>query len=445
MATMTTERAPTTDYLEQFSAIKPTLPGAALAWLGGARQDAIDRFRGTGFPTTKVEAWKFTSLTPLLRTTFTQTAASPEATLTRADLDRFRLTPDCHLMVFQNGHFRPELSEVDRLPEGTRVTGLPNAGEEDLRALTAPPEVETDARARALFNLNTAFMANGAVVQIGPGAMLAPVQLLFIGMPDGDTSAFHLRNLIRAAAGSSATVLESYVGIGDAAYWTNVVTRVTVASNAVLRHYRHQAEVPSAFHIGATSVHLEQNASYHMFSATQGAKLARNEIDIDLGAPNAEARLSGVTLARDTQHLDTTVRVEHSKPRCASLQEFRSVVDDNAHSVFQGRVRVAPNAQKTDARQISRNLLLASSAAADAKPELEILADDVKCSHGATIGDLDNEALFYLRARGLTEAEARSALVDGFVSASLESIDAEAPRSYFRRNIEEWLREGPRS
>lgn len=442
---MTVDTVPTTDYVDQFLAIKSALPGAGLAWLDAAREDAMDRFRETGFPTTKVEAWKFTNLTPLLHTTFAPPAGSPGPTLAAAALDRFRLTPDCHLVVFQNGRFRADLSDLDSLPEGTHVTGLSDAGEDGLRALTAPPEVSIDSRARALFNLNTAFMTDGAVVEIGPGAMLVPIQLLFLAMPNGAPPVFHLRNLVRAAAGSSATVLETYVGLGDDAYWTNVVTRIAIAPNAALRHYRLQAENQSAFHIGAASVRLEQNASYRMFAASQGARLARTEVDIELGATNAEARLSGVTLARHTQHLDTTVRIEHSKPRCTSLQEFRSVVGNSAHSVFQGRVRVAPNAQKTDARQISRNLLLAPSAAADAKPELEILADDVKCSHGATIGDIDNDALFYLRARGLSEAEARSALIDGFISASLESVDAEAPRSYFRRCFDDWLAEGSRS
>ena len=215
---------------------------------------------------------------------------------------------------------------------------------------------------------------------------------------------------------------KSYIGLGEGIYWTNAVTQIAVAPNAVLRHYKLQAEGSSAFHVAATSVRLDHQAAYRMFAASLGSELGRNEVDVDLAATDAVARLAGTTLARGAQHLDTTIRIEHSKPRGTSSQEFKAVVDGRAHAVFQGRIRVAPDAQKTDAQQVSRSLLLSSTAAADTKPELEILADDVKCSHGATIGDLDEEALFYLRARGVGEAEARKMLIDAFIGELIEHI-----------------------
>jgi Fe-S cluster assembly protein SufD len=218
-----------------------------------------------------------------------------------------------------------------------------------------------------------------------------------------------------------------------------VVTQISVAPNAVLRHYKLQAESRSAFHVAATSVRLGHQAAYRMFAASLGAALGRNEFDVDLAATDAEARLAGTTLAHDAQHLDTTVRIDHSTPRGTSSQEFRGVVDGHSHAVFQGRIRVAPDAQKTDAQQINRNLLLSATASADTKPELVILADDVKCSHGATVGDLDKEALFYLRARGVSESDARAILIDAFLSELIMSIEGDAARAYFRRAFDDWL------
>jgi len=416
--------------------------GRSSAWLRGVREMGIERFREYGFPSPKLESWKFTNLNPLARTTFRDATAIESRELTRADLQQYRLTPDCHLIVFVNGRFRPDLSALDHVPDGTRVVDLAAANEDDLQALTAPPAVAVEPRARSLFDLNTACMGGGAVVHLGRGAILDPVQLLFVALPGAEPAAFHPRNLIRAEAGSSATVLESYVSLGEGKYWTNAVTQIDVAPNAVLRHYKLQAEGNAAFHVAETSVRLDHQAAYRMFAASLGSQLSRNEIDVDLTATEAVARPGGTTLARGAQHLDTTVRIEHSMPRGTSSQEFKNVVDGRAHAVFQGRIRVAPDAQKTDAQQVSRSLLLSKTAAADTKPELQILADDVKCSHGATIGDLDEEALFYLRARGMGEAEARGILIDAFIGELVEHITVDPARAYFRRAFDNWLTDG---
>jgi Fe-S cluster assembly protein SufD len=418
--------------------------GRSPGWLDGVRETAKERFREHGFPSPKIESWKFTNLNQLARTTFHDAEAIKSRELARSDLQPYRLTPDCHLIVFVNGRFRPDLSALDHVPDGTRVVDLAAANEDDLLTLTAPPAVAVEPRARTLFDLNTACMGGGAVVHLGRGAILDPVQLLFVALPGAEPTAFHLRNLIRAEAGSSATVLESYVGLGEGIYWTNAVTQIDVAPNAVLRHYKLQAEGSAAFHVAATSVRLDHQAAYRMFAASLGSQLGRNEVDVDLAATEAVARLAGTTLARGAQHLDTTIRIEHSKPRGTSSQEFKNVVDGRAHAVFQGRIRVAPDAQKTDAQQVSRSLLLSSTAAADTKPELEILADDVKCSHGATIGDLDEEALFYLRARGVDETEARKMLVDAFIGELIEHITVDTARAYFRQAFDHWLADGAR-
>jgi Fe-S cluster assembly protein SufD len=431
------------DYGKQFAEAKPALPGVALPWLNAARDKAMERFRRTGFPTRKVEAWKFTSLAPLARMVFRGEPEADAAQFARATIEAHRLTPDCHLAVFINGRFQPALSDLGRLPPGTRVVDLSRADEGDLKLMTAPPAVADAPAARALVDLNTALMQDGAVVHLGRGAVIDPVQLLFLTLPGAEPGVAHLRNLLLAEAGSSATVVETYAGLGHGIYWTNAVTQVAVAPNAVLRHYKLQAEAESAFHLAETSVRLERDAAYRAFVLSLGAQLARSELDVALGE-HAEACLAGVTLARGVQHLDTMLRVEHGTARGTSSQDFKSVIDGRAHGVFQGRIRVAPDAHKTDARQLNRTLLLSSTAAADTKPELEILADDVKCSHGATVGDLDKDALFYLRARGLAEADARALLVEAFVGELIDGIEGATAQVYFRHVFTGWIGRGTR-
>lgn len=429
---------------DRFAEAGTPLGGVRLPWLESLRRDALERFRRTGFPTTKVEAWKFTNLAPLARTDFVEAIAQGVADIATAVVDGYRLTPDCHLAVFVDGRFQPALSDLGCLPAGTRVVSLSQADEADLRLVTAPPAVDDAPSARALVEFNTALMQDGVVVHLGRGAVLDPVQLLFLTRPGAAPRVAHVRNLLVAEAGSSATVVETHVGLGRGVYWTNAVTQVVVASNAVLRHYKLQAEDEAAFHTAATSVRLQRNSAYRAFMLSLGARLARNELDVLLAGENGEARLAGATLARGDQHLDTTLRVEHATARASSDQDFRNVVDGRAHAVFQGRIRVAPDAQKTDARQINRSLLLSPAAVADSKPELEILADDVRCSHGATVGDLDKDVLFYLRARGLDEAEARATLIDAFVGELLDGIEGEPAQAYLRRAFADWTRKGAR-
>lgn len=437
---MTAQMTSLPAYAEQFDAARRALPGAGAAWLEELRSEALTRFGRSGFPTPKVEAWKFTDLGRLATLPFDNTPAAVGQALTRADLTRFRFTPACRLAVFVNGQFRADLSEL-RAADGLEVADFASADDEALRALAAEPLPDLEPRARALADLNTAFMRDGAVIRVRAGATPAPVQVLFVASPQEGRPVFHLRNLIRVASGAVANVVETYVGHDARPYWTNAVTRIELADRATLAHCKLQAEGRAAVHVGVASVRVGSGASYRLFAASLGGELARNEVEVDLTAPDAAADLSGVTLARRRQHLDTTTRLHHAVPRGASRQEFRSVVDDEAHAVFQGSVRVAPDAQKTDARQANHSLLLSAGAAADTKPELEILADDVKCSHGATVGDLDRDSLFYLRARGIGEAEARALLIEAFIGHLVDGVENETVRTYVRRNVDAWLQD----
>ena len=426
--------------VDQFTSARTGLPGAGQGWLDSLRREALERFERNGFPTPKVEAWKFTDLHRIAGLGFDNMPAAIGRALTQADITPHRLSPECRLAVFVNGMFRSDLSDLEGA-EGLRMRNFAAADEGELHALAAPPLASLEPRARTLADLNTAFMRDGAVIDIEGCAALAPVQLLFIASPQGDRPVFHVRNLIRLGAHASATVVETYVGHDSSPYWTNAVSRVEVAEGAVLRHCKLQAEGANATHVAATAVRVARAATYHMFAAALGAELARNEVEIELAAPDATADLNGVTLARAHQHLDTTTRLNHAQPRGTSRQEFRNVVDDHAHAVFQGSVTVAPHAQKTDAQQQSRSLLLAATAAVDTKPELEILADDVKCSHGTAIGDLEPEQLFYLRARGIGEADARALLVAAFIGHLIEGLGSADVRSYVRRHVDGWLAE----
>ena len=444
-ATVATLSNTSVPYAQAFAAARSGLPGGRHGALSSLRERAFERFARHGFPTTRVEAWKFTNLNPLARTDFRLADGAgpvPAMLVARARLNRAgTLGVGAYVAVFVNGRLDKSLSDLGRLPAGARIDSLASLLE------TAPDELasslgdSSDDRARALVELNTAFMADGAVLRLGSGVALdRPLHLIFVGTAGDVPAAIHVRNLILAEAGASATVIESYVGADEGTYWTNAVTRIVAGPDAAIRHYKLQAEGAAAFHTAETEAALSRGAAYTSFVMSSGGLLARNEIDVRFEGEGVSCRLDGVTLARGRQHIDNTTRIDHAKPRGSSAQVYKNIVDGHGHTVFQGRIRVAPDAQKTDAQQLNRALLLSDHAAADAKPELEILADDVKCSHGATVGDLDKDSLFYLRARGLDQDAARALLIAAFADETIDMIGTEAERAYFHGALSRWLK-----
>jgi Fe-S cluster assembly protein SufD len=428
-------------YAQAFAEARGRLPGAGHGAVEARREAALARFVRHGIPTNKVEDWKFTSLAPLARAVFrprTSVSAPP------ADLSPWRLAAPSLCAVFVGGSFRLDLSNLEGLPAGVRIGSL--AGDLAKGGEGAAQLLGHDGgdRAEALVSLNAAFAADGAHVVIGPGVRLEqPLQILVLAPEAGDAGATHPRHAIALGAGAEATIVETYVGLpGGGASWTNAVTQITLDEGARLAHAKLQAEDAAAFHIAATHVSLARRASFDGFALSLGAALSRNETEIRLQGPEASCRLAGVTLLRGRQHGDATTRVEHATARATSHQEFRAVVDGEAHAVFQGRIRVAPDAQKSDARLTTRSLLLSETAQADAKPELEILADDVQCSHGAAIGDLDRTALFYLRARGISESEARAMLIEAFAGEALAAIASAPVRGHMAAAFARWLEAG---
>ena len=422
-------------YADSFAALAPKLPGAALPWVNDLRSRSAARFARSGLPTQRVERWKYTSLNGLAATQFAMPSGQHGAVA--APGRAAAILPDSYRLVFVNGDLRRDLSSPGAPPLGVHLLGL-------AEALAQNPELvrlhlaQADGMDDALSLLNLAFMSDGIVVRIDPDAALeTPLELSHIGSPGDQPLAFHGRNWIVAGAGSRATIIESFAG--EAAYWVNQATQITLAERAEIRHYKSQADSSRAFHIASANVRVARESRYESFVLSTGAGMSRNEINVTLDGEGASCLLGGGYLMRGRQHVDTTTEIIHAQPRTTSKEIYKGVLDDQSRGVFQGRIVVQPNAQKSDGHQLSKTILLSDRAEIDTKPELEIYADDVKCSHGATAGELDDDALFYLRARGIDTAEARRMLVAAFVGDAIENISHEAVRTVFAGQAQQWM------
>jgi Fe-S cluster assembly protein SufD len=405
-------------FVEAFRRHAPSGP----AWLAPVRRTAIDRFAAAGFPTQRDEDWHFTSAKPIAEASWDSIV--PTGQVRADDLAPFTFAGEWVQMVFVNGRFAPALSALGGLPARVRVAPL---GDDEVarRHLTtlAPTDI-------AFTALNTAFMTEGALIEIpAEVALERPIHLLYVTDSDAAGGVTYPRTLIVAGRHARATIVESYVGVGEAAYLTNAVTEVDVAEGAHIAHYRVQRESVRAYHVGTTEVRQARDSRYHSFSFATGAALSRVNVYDVLGGPGGEATLDGLYLADGTQHVDHQTRIEHVAPHCASREVYKGVLDGAAHGVFNGKVYVHPEAQKTDGKQTNNNLLLSEQAHADTKPQLEIFADDVKCTHGATVGRLDDVALFYLKSRGISAETARTLLTYAFAADVLQRIDDDAVRS----------------
>jgi Fe-S cluster assembly protein SufD len=424
----------TSHYLDQFPRVVKTLPGHGLSWLTRMRRDAIERFAGSGLPTTRDEDWKYTSLRALENKRFDSAAPTVQLPLTIAGLAELAL-PDAHLLVFVDGRFRPTLSYAGQLPKGTILTGLASL-------LADPPEGLEELLAEdsgAGFDaLNTAFMADGAYLNLPPGtALTTPIQLLFITGTAG--LAVQPRNLIVAGADSRASIVEHHVGIDGCQYLTNALTRIVAAAGARIEHTKLQQESPTATHIATLRARQGPDTRFTSGSVALGSGLARVGIDVGLGAEGASCELTGLYVADGRQHIDHHTRVDHLKPGGTSREYYRGVMAGEARAVFNGKVVVHPDAQRSDAFQSNHNLLLSDGAEVDTKPELEIYADDVKCGHGATVGQLDPDQIFYLRSRGVDADSARALLTMAFARDVIDRIRLSSLRQRVEQLVQQRL------
>jgi Fe-S cluster assembly protein SufD len=377
-----------------------------------------------------MEDWRFTNVAPLTKSTFVQ----PESFLVdkvRESLGPFTLGEwKRSRLLFVNGRFSSELSSVRDLPKATVVCSLSEAFEKN-RDLVEPHLAQhADHKESAFTALNSAFLSDGAFVYLPAGSVIDdPIHLLYFSTVNGAPSVSHPRTLIVAGAGSQAKVVESYVGLDGEVYFTNAVTEVVAEEGAVIDHYKLQRESRKAFHIATLQLYQGRSATVTNHCMSLGGDLVRNDINAVLDGDGGDCTLNGLYVVRGDQHVDHHTVIDHAKPNCSSRELYKGILDDYGRAVFNGRVIVRPDAQKTNAQQSNKNLLLSKDALVNTNPQLEINADDVKCAHGATIGQLDADALFYLRARGIDEETARTLLIHGFLADVSGQLKIDAVRS----------------
>lgn len=415
------------------------------SWVFPLRKAAMSRFAEIGFPTLHDEDWRFTNVAPIAQLPFkpvvggVQTGVS-SALLASQSFGQLKASR----LVFVNGHFAQEFSTVLPQPDGVKIGSVaaflqsePALLEKHLGRHAKPDD-------NAFTALNTAFFQDGAFIYVPAGKIVAdPVHLLFISTSKEAGATTHPRNLIIAEKSSQLTVIESYVGVTDAAYFTNAVEEFVIGENAVVEHCKFQDENATAFHIAAIHAHLGRNCNFIAHSIATGAKLSRNNIRTSLADEGVECILNGLYLTRDEQLADHHMVVDHAKPHCNSHEYYNGILDGHSKGVFHGRILVRPDAQKTDAKQTNKNLLLSETATIDTKPQLEIYADDVKCTHGATVGQLNDESIFYLRARGIGEETARRMLIHAFAGEIIDRIRYAPAREEMDKVIWDRLEQNP--
>jgi Fe-S cluster assembly protein SufD len=448
MATVTGEL---NTYLEAYGELAVERQERDPLWLRQLREDAWQRFHAKGFPTTHDEDWRFTNLAALAKTPF-QRAAKGSVTVTAAQIAGFRVPGAGCRLVFVNGHFAPELSEVCDLPNTLEICSLERAIAKAMEGSApegcAPEGIEqhlgryADVRRDVFSALNTALWEDGAYLRVHRGAEIdQPIHLLYVSAGVGAEIMTHPRTLIVAEPTSHVAVIEDYVSIGGEAAFSNAVTELVAGQDAVVSHFLVERENLAAFNISTLRLELARGSNVSSHSILLGGGLVRNNVHPVLAGQGAECLINGLFVGAGSQHLDNYMLVEHAQPQCSSRQFYNGILDDRARGVFHGRIVVHKDAQKTDAKQTNRNLLLSDNARLDTKPQLEIYADDVKCTHGATIGQIEEEQLFYLRSRGIEETSARNLLLYAFAAECLDRMADSPAREFVASLIGERLTE----
>ena len=427
---MVTEIAPQKNlFQEAFQALQESQ--ASASWLNRLRENAMAQFEEVGFPTTKDEEWKYTNVAPLARIGFTPLQFEDTAS---AEIDfagvAIAETKDSQL-VFVNGRLRDDLSSLSALSPEVIVLELSQAIADERYSEMVRENLarHADFVANGFTALNTAFTSHGAFVYIPKGVTVeVPLHLLFVSDPAQLNKVTFPRVLVVSEENSSATLIESYVSTRDAAYFTNAVVEVALKDGARLEHYKVQRESTQAFHVASTVADLGVSSSYNATTITLGAQLSRHDINVTMDHEGAECWVDGLYLVSGAQHTDTHSVIDHRKPHCTSHQLYKGILDGKSRAVFNGKIFVRHDAQKTDAMQTNKNLLLSNDARVDTKPQLEILADDVKCAHGAAVGQIEEDELFYLETRGIHPDLARNLLTYGFAEEVIGKIKIESIR-----------------
>ena len=426
-------------YLESFTKFEKRAAGRELPWLKKLRDEAFARFCETGFPTTHDEDWRFTNVAPIARTEF-ELAKKSEIQLSKSDLHGWSIEPVSAQLVFIDGHFSPALSALNHLPNGVSAGSLGEEIYHEAATVEAHLGRYLDTHRDAFSALNTAFVEEGGYVRVRRGTVVdEPIRMLFISSASDKPTMMHPRNLLVFEDETQATVIEEYVSLGAGIVFCNSATELVAGENANVSHYMIEREDHQAFNVSTLRIQQGRNANVASHSLLLGGGLVRNNVHPVLAGEGGECLINGLFVGNGRQHLDNYMHVEHASPHCSSRQFYNGILDDHAHGVFHGRIVVHKDAQKTDAKQTNRNLLLSDDAQIDTKPQLEIYADDVKCTHGATIGQIEENALFYLRSRGIDEVSARRLLLLAFAGQCVDRMKPGVARDYADVLIREHL------
>lgn len=409
-------------------------------WLEALHRRAAERFAAVGFPTSRDEEWRFTPVAPVAKTSWREAPAT--APLSLDELRPYLFGhPEWTRLVFVNGVYREELSSLPPGPRGLRVTCLAQALRDGSPTLERHLGRHAGVESSPFTALNTAVFQDGGFIQVPANAELdQPCHLIFVSTDEAAGCAIQPRNLLLVERGARASFIESYLTTGSAGhYWTNPVTEVVVGGNCWVEHTRIQRESERAYHVGGTYVAQQRDSHYRSFTLSMGGALARHDLQARLNDENVETLLYGLYVTHGDQLVDNHTAIHHDQPNCRSWEVYKGILDDRSRAVFNGKVFVKPEAQKTDAKQTNRNLLLSDGARVDTKPQLEIFADDVKCTHGATVGRLDDIALFYARSRGVPAEEAQRLLTYAFAAEVIGEVALEPVRRELERLVKERL------
>ena len=425
-------------YETTFAELEPRLKKQDPAWVHALRQTGLERFRALGFPSLKEEEWRFTRTRPIAEVDFRPAAESPsvdEAALLALTFD----DSHCHRLVFVNGRVAPSLSRVAK-QRGVWMGPLSQAMSERGDRVRTLLGSKVDLKTQRFAALNTAFWSDGMYVEVADSVVLEqPIHVVHVTVPGTSPSMTHPRLVVVADRSAEVTIVESHIALGDGPYFTNAVSEMVCGDNASITHWKVQRESTKAFHIAMQHATLASNTRFSTMNITMGGALVRNDVHTILDGEGIDARVDGLYLAGGRQHVDNHTFIRHARPHCHSFELYKGILDGHSRGVFNGRIYVDPIAQKTDAKQENNCMLLSDNARINSNPQLEIFADDVKCTHGAAIGKHDDTAIFYLRSRGIPHQDARDLMVYAFASEVLERI-AEAPlRLRLEDDLFAWL------
>lgn len=418
-------------YANELDAARSMLPGSDIDWLNETRDKALQELRTQGLPTQRIEDWKYTSIRPLEKRQFKLLKEADDSVDAQSFHQHLCKQMDCHLMVFVDGRYSSSLSQLQTLPDGLSIKDLATALREDTDLVKSHLGSAADMTRNGFAAMNAAFMSDGVVIQIDNNTSVdLPIHLMFLASDKQEELTSQTRILVLAGDNSQATIIESFSAQQDNVYFNNITTEVKLGSNANVEHYKVQQESKKAFHIATLQVDQQRDSTFTSHSVSLGAQLARNDINSYMGDEGATCNLYGLYVADGRQHTDFHTRIDHAKPHCTSNEFYKGILDGHSRAVFNGQVHVHPDAQKSDAQQSNNNLLLSKDAEVDTKPQLEIYADDVTAAHGATVGQLDDNMMFYLRSRGIDYNAAHALLVYGFAHSVIEKMSLEPIRKH---------------